>query len=81
MSKASKKHLISAAIVLLLARCFQSMAFAEPSPAAFAILDGDRVDVSYHFTEESVPLRLYGVDAPEQGQPYWQEAKDFSAGC
>ena len=42
-----------------------------------ALLDGDKVDISYHDTEDSVPLRLYGIDAPEQGQPYWQEAKDF----
>ena len=27
--------------------------------------------------ELSFPVRLYGIDAPGKGQPYWREAKDF----
>jgi endonuclease YncB( thermonuclease family) len=42
-----------------------------------AILDGDKVDISSHEIEEVVQLRLFGIDAPEKGQPYWQEAKEF----
>lgn len=42
-----------------------------------AIDDSDKLVISYHDTKDSVPLRLYGIDAPEKGQPYWQEAKDF----
>lgn len=41
------------------------------------IHDGDRITISYHDTKTAIPVRLYGIDAPEKGQPYWQEAKDF----
>jgi endonuclease YncB( thermonuclease family) len=42
-----------------------------------AIDDSDKLVISYHDTKESFSLRLYGIGAPEKGQPYWQEAKDF----
>lgn len=42
-----------------------------------AIDDGDKLVISYHGTKDSFPVRLYGIDAPKKGQPYWQEAKDF----
>ena len=41
------------------------------------IHDGDRITISYHDTKTAIPVRFYGIDAPEKGQPYWQEAKDF----
>ncbi len=42
-----------------------------------AIEDSDKAVISYHYEKESFLVRLYGVDAPEKGQPYWQEAKDY----
>jgi len=42
-----------------------------------AIHDSDRITISYHDTKTVISVRLYGVDAPEKGQPYWQEAKDL----
>ena len=42
-----------------------------------AIDDSDKLVISYHDTKDFFPVRLYGIDAPEKGQPYWQEAKDF----
>lgn len=42
-----------------------------------AIEDSDTAVISYHYERESFLVRLYGVDAPEKGQPYWQEAKDY----
>jgi endonuclease YncB( thermonuclease family) len=71
---------LSACASILL--CFDGLAFGAEFGADFpghlvALLDGDKVDISYHDTNESVPLRLYGIDAPEQGQPHWQEATDF----
>jgi micrococcal nuclease len=42
-----------------------------------AIDDSDRLVISYHATQEAYFVRLHAIDAPEKGQPYWQEAKDF----
>jgi micrococcal nuclease len=42
-----------------------------------AIDDSDKLVISYHGTKETYSVRLYGVDAPDKGQSYWQEAKDF----
>ena len=42
-----------------------------------AIDDSDKLVISYHATKEAYSVRLYGIDAPDKGQPYWQEAKDF----
>jgi micrococcal nuclease len=58
--------------------CLHDSAFAYDFPGhLIAILDGDRVDIANHEIEEAVRLRLFGIDAPEKDQPYWQEAKVF----
>ena len=80
------KKRIAAGFCISAIAVFSGCVTIHPEPQEFgasfpghlvALLDGDKVDISYHDTEDSVPLRLYGIDAPEQGQPYWQEAKDF----
>jgi len=37
------------------------------------VLDGDTILVRHQ--GETITIRLYGIDCPEYGQPYWQEAK------
>ena len=70
--------LITSAICLFLLPYLYDSAFATDFLGHLtANLDGDRVDISSHEIEETVRLRLFGIDAPEQDQPYWQEAKDF----
>jgi endonuclease YncB( thermonuclease family) len=41
--------------------------------AATRVLDGDTILVRNE--GGTVTIRLYGIDCPEYGQPYWQEAK------
>jgi endonuclease YncB( thermonuclease family) len=41
---------------------------------ATRILDGDTILV--RSDGGTVTIRLYGIDCPEYGQPYWQEAKE-----
>lgn len=38
------------------------------------VLDGDSILVRHQ--GETITIRLYGIDCPEYGQPYWQEAKE-----
>lgn len=40
---------------------------------ATRVLDGDTILV--RIEGGTVTIRLYGIDCPEYGQPYWQEAK------
>lgn len=40
---------------------------------ATKVLDGDTILVRSE--RGTVTIRLYGIDCPEYGQPYWQEAK------
>ena len=39
------------------------------------VVDGDTLVVRVRGKEHRI--RLYGIDAPEQGQPYYKEAKDY----
>ena len=41
---------------------------------ATRVLDGDTILVRNE--GGTVTIRLYGIDCPEYGQPYWQEAKE-----
>ena len=41
---------------------------------ATRVLDGDTILV--RSDGGTVTIRLYGIDCPEYGQPYWQEAKE-----
>jgi endonuclease YncB( thermonuclease family) len=51
--------------------------FADVPGRLLAVLDGDQLEVATDNTQKAVRLRLRGIDAPEEGQPYWQEAKTF----
>jgi endonuclease YncB( thermonuclease family) len=51
--------------------------FADFSGRLLAVLDGDRLQIAKAESEQAVVLRLRGIDAPEEGQPFWQEAKTF----
>jgi endonuclease YncB( thermonuclease family) len=39
------------------------------------VIDGDTIKVVSD--GEETRIRLYGIDCPEKGQPYWRAAKDF----
>ena len=41
------------------------------------VLDGDHVDIAAPRMEQALQLRLLGIDAPDEGQPFWQEARAF----
>lgn len=62
--------LLSAGAILL------SAAGAEPIPAVVtAVAAGDLLSVEYN--GNTTEIRLYGVDCPEAGQPFSDEAKQF----
>ncbi len=41
------------------------------------VLDGDTLDVQVGAKVERV--RIYGIDAPERGEPHYKDAKEFTA--
>jgi endonuclease YncB( thermonuclease family) len=41
-----------------------------------AVRDGDLLNIE-HPEKGAVPLMLYGVDAPDRGQPFFEQAKEF----
>jgi micrococcal nuclease len=57
--------------------CLEGSASSVDLPHRVTVADGDKVNVSDPQQGEAVRLRLFGIDAPDEGQPYRQEAKDF----
>lgn len=64
-------------VLLILFFCWTGQAFAaEISGLVKKVIDGDSLVVA---TGEGVlEIRLYGVDCPEYGQAFFQEAKSFT---
>ncbi|MFC1678719.1 thermonuclease family protein [Elusimicrobiota bacterium] len=42
------------------------------------VVDGDDLEIARG--KGSVRIRLYGVDCPEKGQPFWKDARKFTSG-
>ena len=68
--------------VLLLPAIMLLMFVREGSAEQFlgkviAVVDGDVVMVEHLGREEVV--RLAGIDSPDRGQPFWRQAKEFTA--
>lgn len=54
---------------------FSAIAAAEPcEPLRW--IDGDTADM--RIGAQTVRVRVAGYDAPERGQPYWREARDYA---
>jgi endonuclease YncB( thermonuclease family) len=64
------------AIVLLLLFSIPSVCFGW-SGEVVGVVDGDTIDVQRG--TQSVRVRLYGIDTPEKGQWYGQNAKTFTS--
>jgi endonuclease YncB( thermonuclease family) len=69
--------LITGAVFVILPLAVCGTVFADFSGRLVAVLDGDRLQIAKADSEQGVVLRLGGIDAPEEGQPFWQEAKTF----
>ena len=52
---------------------------AEWTGSVVDVRDGDLLKIN-HPDKGAVTVMLYGIDAPDHGQPYFQEAKEFLAG-
>ncbi|HEY9753821.1 MAG TPA: thermonuclease family protein [Oculatellaceae cyanobacterium] len=75
-------HAVSSKLVLGLSFCVGSVALSLPawadiySAKVVSVVDGDTIYVMHNGAREKVIL--YGVDCPELGQDFGQEAKKFT---
>ena len=56
---------------------FISCGSKEQKGLVVKVVDGDTFDMKYG--NEKIRIRLYGIDAPERGQPFNMKAKEFIA--
>ncbi len=64
--------------LVLIVLSFSVPAFAQEFPAhVISVSEGDAITVRHE--RRMVRIRLRGVDCPEKGQPYFNEAKRFTS--
>lgn len=73
----SIKHCLPAAFFIVMALCFLG-ALPKFSAKVVGVSEGDTITVIHGDTLEVV--RLYGIDAPENSQPFGAEAEKFASG-
>jgi micrococcal nuclease len=67
-------NIVSAVLVVVL---LPAVAFADFSGRVVGVTDGDTIKVLHNGRAEKI--RLYGIDAPEKGQPFGNKAKQFTS--
>jgi len=71
-----KKKVLYSALLMIILTISPSFAWAW-SGKVVSIEDGDTITVLRD--KEQVIIRLYGIDCPEDGQPFGKEAKQFTS--
>lgn len=72
-SSPDARRFVLAALVAVAA----STSFADFSGRVVAVADGDTITV--RDGERDVQVRLWGIDAPERGQPWWKRSREALA--
>ncbi|WP_392551251.1 thermonuclease family protein [Orbus wheelerorum] len=62
--------------LLVLIMFLSTSAFADFSAKVINIIDGDTIDV-LTYNNKRIRIRLVDIDAPERGQPFVNESKQF----
>lgn len=57
---------------------FPCLVFAQKKGKVIVVFDGDTIAWVNEENQDTLRIRLYGVDAPEKAQPFGKESKDFA---
>lgn len=73
---ADRFHFVRLICIALLVSC---SATEKHSGCVVKVIDGDTIEVLMKSPNEKLRIRLFGIDAPERGQAFYNSAKKFTA--
>jgi len=58
---------------------FKSSPTSKRTNGVIGVIDGDTIDLFLFISASFIRIRLNGIDCPEKGQPFYEEATDYTS--